>query len=125
LSKTRTQAELALSAVARAMVRGESVMNYGDLAESIGRGRGEGRLIGPVLDELARICRDSGLPDAATVVCTGESIASGNPMPSDAAFVDSRTKVTGIARVDIAAEQARVRSYPWLDLMSVTLPPGR
>ena len=104
------------------MIRDDHVMSYGELAEAIGRGRGEGRLMGPVLDTLAGLCRDHDLPDAATIVCTGGSIASGNPMPSDAAFIDGYTKITGIAREDIAAEQARVRAFPWLDLMSIRFP---
>ena len=59
------------------------LLGYGRLAEEMGRGRGEGRLLSRPLDAIRDLCRENGLPALSIVVVNREKgIAGGNATTS-------------------------------------------
>ena len=55
------------------------LIGYGRLAEELGRGTGEGRLLSRPLDAIRDLCRENGLPALSIVVVNRETgMAGGN-----------------------------------------------
>ena len=117
---TREKAFASIKTVAKAMLAGETVISYSDLAVRIGTNP-TGQGLGDILDEAARMCIDHRLPDVSAVVCTKDSIDEGRPMPSSRSFVDGVWPITGISIDEVPAEQERVRIFPWLEVRSLGL----
>lgn len=79
---------MTIKIVAQAMIAGEAVITYSELAKRLGMPNDTGRGLGPILDEAAIRCRKRKLPDVTSVVVTKESFLAEKPMPSEASFND-------------------------------------
>lgn len=87
-------------------------ITYSHAASLIGANKRQMR--GP-LDLIAMACTKHGLPPITLMACKAATKGDLVPMPGDAAFdpKTDRLLVTNIPRYEIAAWQAKVRSFDW------------
>ncbi|MCB1338085.1 MAG: hypothetical protein KDK10_11755 [Maritimibacter sp.] len=118
---TRERAFATIKVLADAMLKGEKAVSYSDLANRLEMANATGRGLGPVLDEAGAMCIERGLPDVSVVVVTKESLALGEPMPSEESFKDGIWARTGMSREEVPLEQDRVRSFDWTSVRELRL----
>lgn len=118
---TAERALATIHIVAKAVLAGETAVTYSDLARRLGMSKVNGQGLNSYLIEAAALCAEQGLPNVGCFVVSQESLQAGQPMPAEGTFSDTFYAKTGLARDDVAAEQAKVRAYDWRALAS--LPP--
>ena len=118
---THKRAFATIQVVARAILGGERVLTYSDLATRLGMPNETGQGLGPILDAAAATCEKHGMPNVSSVVVTKESVERGKPFPSLQSFDDDGSHPSGLSMDDVPAEQERVRAFDWRSKPSLGL----
>ncbi|MBI1170624.1 hypothetical protein GC209_04420 [bacterium] len=118
---TAQRARATIEIVARAVLAGEQVLTYSELARRLGMAKVNGQGLNSYLIEAAALCAEQGLPNVGTFIVSHDSLQAGAAMPAEGSFSDIFYARTGLAREDVPAEQDRVRRFDWRAVSTLSL----